>query len=84
MKGKSVDVDEAIASIELKSPCIIAFGTTLDSVGEVKVVMEGDNVLRIPLVYSAMHYCMASYNVFNISYPVEFRPLMLFLEKFMG
>lgn len=83
LKGESISVDEAITSIEVKSPCIIAFGTTLDSVGEAKVVMEGDNVLHMPTLLTALHYCMASYYVFNISYPVEFRPFMLFLEKYI-
>ena len=36
----------------------------------------------MPSIATALHFCFASYYVFNISFPPEFR-LMLFLEKFV-
>ena len=47
---------------------------------EIKVVIE-DNVLRMSSMLCALYYSVSSYYVFNISYPREFRVLMLFLEK---
>ena len=67
----------------MKSPCIVAFGATLDSVEEMKVVIDDYNVLHMPSMLSALHYCISSYYVFNMSYPPEFRTLMLFLEKYV-
>ncbi len=77
---ESIDISASIQSIQVKSPCIVGFGATLDSVEEIKVVIE-DNVLRMPSMLCALNYCVSSYYVFNISYPREFRVLMLFLEK---
>ena len=37
----------------------------------------------MPSIATALHFCFASYYVFNISFPPEFRLVMLFLEKFV-
>jgi len=47
------------------------------------VVMEKDNVLSMPSLTAALHYCFASYYVFNISYPPDSKPLMLLLESYV-
>lgn len=75
-KGESIDIDKAIQSVPVNSPCIIAFGATLDTIEEIKVVIERNNVIRMPSMLSALHYCFSSYYVFNMSYPPDFRALL--------
>ena len=48
-----------------------------------KVVIETENVITMPSVATALHYCFASYYVFNISFPLDFRFVLLFLEKYV-
>ncbi len=66
----------------MKSPCIVAFGGSIDFVSDVKVVIE-NNVLPMPSVMNAMEYCVASYYVFNMAYPLEIHPLLIFFEKYI-
>ena len=47
------------------------------------VVIEKTNALSMPLVSSALHFCFASYYVFNISFPPEFKLILLFLEAYV-
>ena len=37
----------------------------------------------MPSLVMAIHFCFATYYVFNISFPSEFRLILLFLEKFV-
>ena len=57
------------------------FGATRDTLSDVKVVIEKDNVLSMPSLSKAIHFCFASYYVFNISFPQSFKPILLFMEK---
>jgi hypothetical protein len=82
VKGETIDNDKAIKEIQIKAPSIIAFGV-MDKIEEIKIIIEDDNVLRMPSMLSAVSYCISAYYVFNISYPPEFRSLMLFLEKYI-
>ena len=70
-------------SLEVRAPVIVIFGVTKDSPSDVKVIIEYENILPMPSVMDALHYCFACYYVFNISYPPEFHLVMLFLEKYV-
>ena len=48
-----------------------------------RVVMERDNIISMPSIITALHYYFASYYIFNISFPPQFRPVLLFLEMFV-
>ena len=63
-----------------KGPFVAAFGETVDVLSYM-VVMEKNNVISMPTLAAALHYCFASYYVFNISYPPDSKSLMLFLES---
>ncbi len=65
----------------VKSPCIIAFGATLDTPSDVKVVIESDNILPMPSLMTALNYCFSAYYVYNIAFPSDLRSLLLFLES---
>ena len=80
-EGESVDIDEALCSLPTTAPCVIAFGATRDTLSDVKVVVEKDNVLSMPSLSKATHFCFASYYVFNISFPQSFKPILLFMAK---
>lgn len=82
MQGESVDIDEAIASLQVQAPSIVAFGETSDFPTDIKITIEG-SVFAMPSVVSAIHFCFASYYIFNISFPPDFRLIMLVLEKFV-
>ena len=62
----------------------MGFGVTRASASDFKVVTETDNVLSMPSVVTALHYCFADYYVFNISFPPDFRFVLLFLEKYVN
>ena len=47
------------------------------------VVIEKTNALPMPSVSAALHFCFASYYVFNISFPPEFKLILLFLEAYV-
>ena len=76
-------MDEAISSLEETAPCIVAFGETRDHISDVKVVIERTNVLSMPTVMKALHFCFCSYYVFNISFPTAFKSILIFLEKYI-
>ena len=82
LQGESINIDESIATITVKAPTIVAFGETRDSLSDIKISIE-DNVLVVPCMEIAIHVCFASYYIFNISYPLEYRHLLLFLERFI-
>ena len=46
-----------------------------------KVLIESDNVIPMPSVLTALHYCFVAYYVFNIAFPLQYRLILLFLEK---
>lgn len=69
--------------LETRAPFIVGFGATRASATDFKVVIETDNVLSMPSVVTALHYCFPSYYVFNISFPPDFRFVLLFLEKYV-
>ena len=48
-----------------------------------KVVIETKNVISMPSVATALHYSFASYHVFIISFPLDCRCVLLFLEKYV-
>ena len=48
-----------------------------------KAVIEEDNVLVMPSLATARHFCFAAYYVCNTTYPPKYRHLLLFLEKFV-
>ena len=75
-------MDEAVGKLKVKAPCIIAFGETRGSPSEMRVVIE-DSVFIVPSVLLGLHFCFASYYVFNLSFPNEFRLPLLYLEKFV-
>lgn len=70
-------------SVECKAPYIAAFGPSLDELCEFKVVVEKDNVVAMPSMDFALHCCFAAYYIYNISYPPDLRPYLLFLEQYV-
>ena len=76
-------MEDAISGLEETAPCIVAFGATSDSISDVKVVIEKQNIMSMPNVTTALHFCFSSYYVFNISFPFSFKPILLFLEKYV-
>ena len=83
LKGESVDLKQSLSTLQTTAPCIVAFGLTRCSLSDVKVVIEKTNLLQMPSVSTAIHFCFASYYVFNISFPSDFKFILLFLEKYV-
>ena len=83
LQGEAIDIDKSLQEVDLAEPYIAAFGVTLDSITDTKLVIEKDNILNMPSLSIALHCCFASYFLFNISYPPHFVPVMLFLEKYV-
>ena len=55
--------------MELFSPCILGFGSTLDDPSNFKVAIEKENIIDMPNLLMAMKYCFSCYYVMNIQYP---------------
>ena len=83
LQGESLDIDEELHALGCKAPCIVGFGMTRAAASDFKVVIEADNVFPMPTLVSALHYCFAAYYVYNISYPPDFRFVLLFLESYV-
>ena len=48
------------------------------------MVIENDNIISLSSIKTAtLHFCFAPYYVFNISFPNSYRPVLLFLEKYV-
>ena len=56
----------------------------MDSPTDFKVVIGKNNIISVPLLSTALHYCLASYYIYNIAYPPSLKSFMLFLEKYRG
>ncbi len=61
----------------------MAFGTSFDELSDFKIVIEKENVITMPCLDTAIHCCFAAYYIYNISYPPDLGPLMLFLEQYV-
>ena len=66
--------------MKCNAACIAAFGEKSTSITNIKLIIEKDNVLRMPSMKMAVHCCFAVYYIFNMSYPPALAPLMLFFE----
>ena len=82
-QGEYVDVEKSISTMDTIAPFIVAFGPSLSNLTEFKVVIEKNNVLTMPDIDTALHCCFAAYYIFNISYTPDFKPFLLFLEKYV-
>jgi len=82
-QGESIDIEESLASMENQAPLIATFGINMDSLTDFKVVIEGENILPMPSLSCALHCCFAAYYIYNITFPSDLKPLMLFLEKYV-
>jgi hypothetical protein len=83
-KGESIDIDKSLEGVDCPAPFIAAFGVDTDSLTDIKVIIEKNNVIEMPSLATAIHCCFTSYFIFNISYPLHFTPLLLFLEYIYG
>ena len=69
-KGESIDIDISFQSIKTQPSCIVAFGATASTSSDVKVIVGKENVIVMPSLSTPIHFCFASYYVFNISFPL--------------
>ena len=68
--------------MDVKAPALVVFGETRDNPTDIRVTIE-DAIFVMPSLVSAIHFCFATYYVFNLSFPQEFRLVLLFLEKYI-
>ena len=80
-QGEIIDIEGAIQELDEKAPCIVGFELTRSEAMDFKVLIESDNVIPMPSVLTALHYCFAAYYVFNIAFPLQYHLILLFLEK---
>ena len=83
MQGEAIDIEEALESVETHTPYILAFGATQEHLLDIKVIIERENVLPMPSVATALHFCFSAYSVFNISFPQTPSLIVIFLEKYV-
>ena len=82
-QGESLNIQDELQTLECKAPFIVGFGLTRASASDFKVIIEEDNVFSMPSLVAALNYCFATYYVYNISYPPDFRFVLLFLESYV-
>ena len=78
-----MNIEACLGDITTRAPVIAAFGVTRNSISDVKVIIELQNVIPVTDVCTAVHFCFASYFVFNIVYPPSFKNIFLFLERYV-
>ena len=83
LQGEAINIDDALSSLNKKAPCIVGFGETRSEASDFKVLIENVNILTMPSLLSALHYCFAAYYVFNISFPPQYRLVLLFMEQYV-
>ena len=71
-----------MASMEVRAPAIVVFSETRDNPTDIRVTIE-DAIFDMPSLVTAIHFCFATYYVFNLSFPHEYRLVLLFLEKYI-
>ena len=59
------------------------FGLDVDSIIDFKVVIATNNIIAMPSLSIALHYCISSYYIYNIAFPLELKAFMLFLESYV-
>ena len=69
------DVNKMISDDLIPAPYIVGFGGTQDYITDVKI--EKETVVSFSSVSEALHYYFATYYIFNISYPSDFKAIML-------
>ena len=76
-------MEESLGTLQTTAPCTVAFGPTRYSLSDINVVLEKVNIIPMPSVLTAVHFCFALFYIFNISFPPEFKFILLFLEKYV-
>lgn len=79
-QGEHVTFEDCLAKVDRRAPFIAGFGLTFDGLTDFKVVIENENVLTMPSLEIAVKCCFAAYFVYNISYPPDLTPFLLFME----
>jgi len=77
-------VEDCILELKCQAACIAAFGETLTTITDIKLIIEKDNVFMMPSMKMVVHCCFAVYYIFNMAYPPALSPLMLFFEYLYG
>ena len=83
LQGEMIDIEVALQEIHSQAPSIAAFGVSLDSLTDFKVVIEQKSIITVPSLSYAVHCCLACFYIFNISFPIEISPMMVFFEKYV-
>ena len=79
-QGEHVTIEDCLEGKDRRAPYIAGFGVTFDELTDFKVVIENDNILTMPSLEMALKCCFAAYFVYNISYPPDLTPFLLFME----
>ena len=54
-----------------------------DALSDFKLVIERENIISISSLSYALHCCFACYYIYNISFPADSSPIMVFFEKYV-
>ena len=55
----------------------------VDALSDFKLVIEKENVISVPSLSYALHCCFSCYYIYNISFPADSSPIMVFFEKYV-
>ena len=78
-----MNIEERLEEVECCWPYIATFGVPRDELTDFKIVIEKENILPMPSLFIAILCCFSAYFLFNINYPPEFVPTMLFIEQYI-
>ena len=73
-----MNIEESMKTIVIDAPVVVAFGSTTEEMSDFKLIIERDNIIKMPNLMTAVHCCILS---FNISYPRAIAPIMTLLES---
>ena len=81
MQGEAINIEESLQEVKSDAPYIAAFGISIDDLCDFKVVIERENIVSVSSLSYAVHCCIACYYIYNISFPCDSSPILVFFEK---
>ena len=75
------DIDEEILNIPIHAPCILVIETSEATTCD--VLVEGSSLVQATDLNSALKDLFSAYFVFDIAYPKELSPVLIFFQHYV-
>jgi len=76
------DIDEELKNVPFSAPCIFMVETSEATTYD--VIVEGASLVQSTDIQTALIDLYSAYFVFDIAYPVEVAPVLIFMQHIFG